>query len=116
VLTEFGSRNIQADPALRLREENGAWFLDLNVGWSAVPTGPRVTSKLLGKTLVSRQPFVDPDGSPFQLDHDFHGKAHTGASSAPGPFEGLREGKQTLQLPTNFPVFGANEIPVASSL
>jgi len=87
------------DPALRLREENGAWFLDLNVGWPTDATGPRVTSELLGKTLVSKQPFVNPAGSPFQLDHDFHGKARTGALPAPGPVAGRREGKQTHQLP-----------------
>jgi len=87
------------DPALRLRGENGAWLLDLNVGWPTAATGPMVTSDLLGKALVSGQPFVNPDGSSFRLDHDFHGKARAGEGTSPGPFEGLREGKQTIQIP-----------------
>jgi alpha-N-arabinofuranosidase len=84
------------DPALRLREENGTRFLDLNVGWSA--TGPIVTSELLGKTMVSGQTFVNPDGSPFQLDRDFLGKARAGKHPLPGPFESLREGGQSIRL------------------
>lgn len=87
-----------SDPAFNLREENGAWFLDLKSGWAAKVTGPMVTSDLLGKTKVSDQSFVHPDGSQFQLDHDFHGKARAGKHPIPGPFEDLRDGIRSIKV------------------
>lgn len=86
------------DPALRLREENGAWFLDLKAGWAANATAPMVTSDLLGKTIVSGLPYLNPDGTPFELDHDYHDKSRTGRQPSPGPFEGLGEGGQSIRI------------------
>lgn len=86
------------NPAPRLREENGAWLLDLEVGWSATASGPMVATELLGKTKVSGMTFVKPDGSPFQLDRDFHGKPRAGKHALPGPFEALPDGRQTLRV------------------
>jgi alpha-N-arabinofuranosidase len=85
------------DPGLQLREENGAWVLYFTVGWAA--SGPMVTTDLLGKTLVSGTAFVAPDGSPIQLDRDFRGHNRAREGGSPGPFEGLREGRQSIPLP-----------------
>lgn len=84
------------DPEVRLREENDLWFLDWNVGWSAF--GHLVTSEALGKTAVSRLPFVSPDGSPFRLDQDYAGAARPAGAPSIGPFQVEGPGRQSIQL------------------
>jgi alpha-N-arabinofuranosidase len=86
------------DPELKIREERGAWFVEMNAGWGGKSTGPLVTSELLGKTEVSGMGFVKPDGSPFRLDRDFTGVARSEASPSPGPFEARPAGRQSIKL------------------
>ncbi|HSP43566.1 MAG TPA: hypothetical protein VLO11_11890, partial [Luteolibacter sp.] len=86
------------DPAIRLRAENGTWFLDLNVGWGGTASGPLVTSDLLGETAVSGMAFVKPDGSPYRLDRDFHGGSHAGNNPSPGPFAGIGDGTHSIKV------------------
>jgi hypothetical protein len=86
------------DPELNLREEKGAWFLEMNAGWDGGSTGPLVTSELLGKTAVSGMGYVKPDGSPYRLDRDFTGASRSETSPTPGPFEARPGGKQSIKL------------------
>ncbi len=86
------------DPAWNLREENEKWFLEINLNGIGKPTGPLVTSDLLGKTEVSALPFVQPDGSPYQLERDYTGTSRSRGNPFPGPFEALPAGKQSLQV------------------
>lgn len=86
------------DPAWKIREENEKWFLEINLSGIGKPTGPLVTSDLLGKTEVSALPFVQPDGSPYRLEHDYAGIARSGRNPSPGPFEALPAGKQSIQV------------------
>ena len=86
------------DPAWKLREENEKWFLEINLNGIGKPTGPLVTSDLLGKTEVSALPFVQPDGSPYQLERDSTGIARSRNNPSPGPFEALPAGKQSIQV------------------
>ncbi len=75
------------DPRVALREVSGEWVLDIRQGWKGEPGGPLVTSGLLGETAVSRQPYVQPDGSPYRLDTNFFGAK---SGPFPGPFAGSR--------------------------
>ncbi len=87
------------DPALKLHEEGGSWFLDCRPApGDAKPTGPLVNSELLGKAAVSSQPYVKPDGSPHRLDRDYFGTRHPDAASRPGPFATPVDGKQGLKV------------------
>ena len=80
-------------------DEKGTWSLHLYSNWTEPATGPLVTSQLLGKTLVSGLPFVQPDGSAYRLDKDFHGAPHNNPHPSPGPFQTLRAGTpQTIQV------------------
>ncbi len=81
-----------------LREENGSWFLEIHADGTQKASGPVVTSELLGKTQVSGMNFVQPDGSPCRLDRDFAGTAHSAPNPSPGPFEALKQGKQSIQV------------------
>ncbi|MCH7227815.1 right-handed parallel beta-helix repeat-containing protein [Haloferula sp. A504] len=73
------------DAEVRLREEEDGWTLELEGGRIPEKPGPQVTSDLLGKTLVSGQGYVRPDGSPYRLDRDYFG---TESDPLPGPFAG----------------------------
>jgi alpha-N-arabinofuranosidase len=86
------------DPALKLREEAGSWLLEMNSNWGGEPTGPMVTSELLGRTAVPNLAFVNPDGSPYQLDRDFFGKPHHKNHPRPGPFAEATGGGAAIQM------------------
>lgn len=50
-----------------------------------------------GDTIIVR------DGSPYRLDHDFSGNPRNANQTSPGPFEGLGDGAQSIQVwPRNF--------------
>lgn len=57
---------------------------------------PVVTSERLGRSRVSGQPFVNPDGSPLRIDTDFFGKPRDPHKPAAGPFEDPGGGKVRL--------------------
>jgi len=86
------------DPGLRLSEQGGEWFLELDAGWSDGTTRPLVTSELLGKAAVPNHAFVRPDGSPYLLDHDYSDRKHAEANPRPGPFANLPAGKGNIKV------------------
>jgi alpha-N-arabinofuranosidase len=86
------------DPVLKLREESGGWFLEMNANWPGEPSGPMVTSELLGRAAIPNLPYVRPDGSPYQLDRDFFGKPHRKDHPRPGPFAEPAAAGRALQL------------------
>jgi len=62
------------------------------------PSALPVTSERLGITLVSKQGYVNPDGSPLAVDKDFFGKPRDAKNPTPGPFERPGTGKLTIKL------------------
>jgi alpha-L-arabinofuranosidase len=86
------------DPDLKLREEQGAWFLEMNSGWSGDASGVLVTSELLGKTEVSGMGYLKPDGSPYRLDRDFTGTARRETTPSSGPFEARAADRLSIRI------------------
>jgi alpha-N-arabinofuranosidase len=86
------------DPALKLREENGKWLLELDSNRGGETAGPQVTSELLGKAVIPGQAFVQPDGSPYRLDRDYLGVAHGKPQPRPGPVEAPAGGPSAVQV------------------
>jgi hypothetical protein len=88
--------NLDADPALRLTEEHGRWYLHLyrDRAWDRAATR-RITSDLLGRARVPDLPYVHPDDSPLVLDRDWFGHRR-GPRPTPGPFE--KPGRGPLRL------------------
>ncbi len=86
------------DPAWKIREEDEKWFLEINLSGSRKSIGPLVTSELLGKTVVSALPFVQPDGTPYRLENDYAGIPRSKMNPSAGPFEALPAGKQSIQV------------------
>jgi alpha-L-arabinofuranosidase len=57
-----------------------------------------VTSTLLGRTVVSGQSYVNPDGSEVKLDRDFFGNKRNSHHPTAGPFENAGQADLNLRL------------------
>jgi alpha-N-arabinofuranosidase len=84
-------------PRVQLVEENGAFYLRLDVGAELESAATRlVTTALLGKARIPQLPYENADGSPLAVEGDFFGKPRDPAKPTPGPFE--RPGTGALKL------------------
>lgn len=61
-------------------------------------TYPYITSKLIGKVPRVDMFMENPDGTPLDITSDFHGKPINSAKVLPGPFQNIKQGKNTLAL------------------
>lgn len=88
------------DPAVKLVEEAGGWYLEIAIdkSWDAAQTRKLVTSDLLGRATIPDLPYEQPDGSPIRVDADYFGKTRAEANPFPGPFELPAGGKQRLKV------------------
>ena len=77
----------QPDAAVwSVTEENGAFYLDLQLPASAyAATASLVTTETLGKAFESEAAYENTDGTPFALDTDYNCNKRSG-STLPGPF------------------------------
>jgi hypothetical protein len=57
-----------------------------------------VTAERLGKTLVSKTTFANPDGTPITLTTDYFGKPRDPANPGAGPFAGLKPGRHEIKV------------------
>ena len=57
-----------------------------------------VTTELLGKTSISKLPFVLPDNSAYSLDKDYSGKDRNKDNPVAGPFEVKESGTQKIKV------------------
>ena len=69
-----------------------------NPAWSMNQNRTLITTELLGKTVISDAKFEYPDGSPVSIDTDYFGNPRDKSNPTPGPFEGLKEGKQLIKI------------------
>ncbi|ARN56185.1 carbohydrate-binding protein [Sedimentisphaera salicampi] len=76
------------DPAINLIPKNGSVYLHINLDktWSEKATRKLVTTKLLGKAKTPDLPYLQPDGSPYQIDTDYFGNKRNVENPFPGPF------------------------------
>ena len=84
------------DPAVRIVEEDGKTYLELNVekGMLEIPTEVYGTEKL-GMPRITEAPYENPDGTPIVFDTDYLGQERSGQPAA-GPMEGLKEGMNRI--------------------
>lgn len=85
------------DPGIRLKQESGKWLLEIDAGGKP-GSGALVTSERLGKASVAGLPFVQPDGSLYRLDRDYHGHPRGETRTPSGPFAAMAEGRQTIHV------------------
>ncbi len=82
-----GNAFLKTSPKLILQD--GGFHLEVELDKPTLNREQRVlvTSDLLGRTIVSDQPFVQTDGTPYHLDTDYFGNKRNTGNPAPGPFE-----------------------------
>ena len=88
-----------SDPKVRVVEEGDRVFLHFAAGQKleqAVTT--LVTTEILGKALISKLPYENPDGSPLTIDTDYFGAKRKAARPTAGPFENPGQGDLKLKV------------------
>ncbi|MCP4123128.1 MAG: hypothetical protein GY751_15350 [Bacteroidetes bacterium] len=88
------------NPKITLGEDKvGVWYLDISLPKSiANQTNQLVTTKLLGKVLLSGFGFENPDGSPLTIGSDYFGKKRDQQNPTAGPFETSGNGRLHLKV------------------
>lgn len=85
--------------ATRLVTEKGRPVLRFD--WADLPqvthTLP-VATPLLGKALISKVPYVNPDDSPLKVNTDYFGQRRSSSRPTPGPFEKPDKGPRGLKV------------------
>jgi len=88
------------DPAVKLVEKDGGFFLELTLGEvsTAVRSRKLVTTELLGKATIPDLPYEQPDGTPIRVNTDYFGKLRGKSDPMPGPFESVDKGPQRFKV------------------
>lgn len=79
---------LSSAPKLQIEENEKGIFLSFDFDKKLVKMKNKiVTSELLGKTLISKQVFVNPDNSHIMIDADYSGNKRNKNNPMVGPFE-----------------------------
>jgi alpha-N-arabinofuranosidase len=88
------------DPAIRLVEEAGSFYLQMNfdLAWDVERDRQLVTTELLGRAMIPHLPYEQPDGKPISVNTDYFGQSRDDEDPTPGPFEIPDPGEQKLKV------------------
>jgi len=88
------------DAESKLITENNFMFLEINLDKKWVKDQKRaiVSTDNLGKTIVSKLPYENTDGTRFVIDKDYNGTKRSEANPSPGPFEIKVSGLQKIKV------------------
>jgi len=87
------------DPKLLIEENEEGVILSFDLDKKIVNMKNKVvTTELLGKTLISKLAFVNPDNSPITIDIDYLGKKRDNGNPTVGPFDIKRSGINRIKV------------------
>jgi alpha-N-arabinofuranosidase len=88
------------DPAVRLIEEAGAFYLEISYdpAWNTERTRKLVTTELLGRAVIPNAPYEQRDGQPIRINTDYFGRNRNESNPTPGPFENPGRGHLKLKV------------------
>lgn len=88
------------DTDTKLTAEGNAMYLaiKLNKNWLTESKRSTVCTDNLGKTIVSKLPYENTDGTKFVIDKDYNGKKRLENNPSPGPFEIKNSGEQKIKV------------------
>ncbi len=72
----------------RLVDSPAGFYLQMKFdpAWLTERTRKSVTTARLGRAIIPKAPFEQPDGTPIRIDTDYFGRARDESNPAPGPF------------------------------
>jgi alpha-L-arabinofuranosidase len=88
------------DPEVKLAEMDGGLFLQMKFDhkWATEQTRKCVTTRLLGKAVISDLRFEHVDGTPYRFNKDYFGNSRSKKNPTPGPFENPGQGEVRLKV------------------
>ena len=87
------------NPNVKLEETDGKYDLHFSLKETFSNLSTRmITTAILDKARIPKADFDNPDGTPLKIDADYFGNARNKSNPAPGPFEGLKEGKLLIKI------------------
>lgn len=90
--------NDNFDPDVRIIKNENDLFLEFTIDSSVEDFyNTKVTTRLLGNTVIPGLPFEEFDGTPLTIDQDFFG-TRRGKKPKAGPFEGIIVGRQSIKI------------------
>jgi alpha-L-arabinofuranosidase len=77
------------NPELSLAQKSDGWYLAMKIdpAWADQQLRKLVSTELLGSARVPDLPYVQPNGQPYLLNHDWFGVKRDADKPFPGPFE-----------------------------
>jgi len=83
------------NPAIKLEEKSDGWWLEMTVGPERFSAQKRniITTETLGKTIISKAFYENPDGTPYRIETDYFGEKRTSKNPEPGPLQ-FQNGKE----------------------
>jgi|TARA_B110000259_G_scaffold186784_1_gene238918 alpha-N-arabinofuranosidase len=85
---------------LKIIKKEDGFYLEWanNPKWTENTNRQIVTTEKLGKTVISKLKFENPDGSLIKIDTDYFGNPRDENNPTPGPFEGLSSEKKLIKV------------------
>ena len=76
------------DPALKLAAEADGWYFTMksDPAWNTLQTRQLVTTELLGRAVIPKAAYENPDGSPLRIDVDYFGGKRNSTNLSAGSF------------------------------
>ena len=89
----------QFNPNLKLAQAGDAFNLHIVLPVTQTDRNRTlVTSQRLGSAAIPRAPFVNYDGKPLAIKHDYFSMKRNSENPTPGPFAQLVEGEHTIKV------------------
>ena len=91
--------NSDYNPEVTLEEVGEEVYLSINLDakFNSLK-GKLINTSILGKTIVPKVGFENPDGTPISFDTDFYGDKRFGDDITVGPFNNLKNGMNKLKV------------------
>ena len=87
------------DPEIRLEEKDGNGYIHLTLNQLFYDHKVRIiNTDILGKAVIPRVKFDDPDGTALVIDRDYSGNIRTAENNLAGPFANIAGHKITIKV------------------
>lgn len=87
------------DPEIRIEEKDGNGYIHLTLNQSYYDHKVRIiNTDILGKAVIPRAKFDNPDGTPLIIDRDYSGNIRTAENNLAGPFANIIGRQITIKV------------------